>query len=103
MCVLVGTECVLTLGDLRELVQELEPIKEWFTLGLYLGLKDDKLREIDADHHHLQRRKSEVLSRWLRKGHDCTWRRVVEVLTQMGEMVVADTIKLKYLTLSTGR
>jgi len=91
------------LGDLRELVQELEPIKEWFTLGLYLGLKDDELREIEADHCHLLRRKSEVLSRWLRKGHSCTWRRVVEVLMQMGEMVVADIIRLKYLVLTTGR
>ena len=96
-------ECVLTLDDLRELVQELEPITKWFTLGLFLGLKDDELREIEADHRHLQRCKSEVLSRWLRKGHNCTWRRVVEVLMQMGEMVVADAIKLKYLTLTTGR
>ena len=98
-----GMERILVLDDLRVLVQELKPIKEWFTLGLYLGLKDDELREIEADHHHLQRRKSEVLSRWLRKGHNCTWRRVVEVLMEMGEMVVADTIKLKYLTLTTGR
>ena len=98
-----GTEYVLMLDDLRELVQELEPIKEWFTLGLYLGLKDDELSEIEADHHYLQRRKSEVLLKWLRKGRNCTWRRVVEVLMQMGEMAVADTIKLKYLTLTTGR
>ena len=98
-----GMEYVLMLDDLRELVQELEPVKEWFTLGLYLGLKDDELREIEADHRHLQRCKHEVLSRWLRKGHNCTWRRMVEVLIQMGEMVVADTIRLKYLSLTTGR
>ena len=98
-----GTEYVLMLGDLSELVQELEPINEWFTLGLYLGLKHDELGKIEADYRHLQRRKSEVLSRWLRKGHNCTWRKVVEVLMLMGETVVADTIKLKYLTLTTGR
>ena len=98
-----GMEYVLMLDDLRELVQELEPIKEWFTLGLYLGLKDDELREIEADHRYLQRCKDEVLSRWLRKGCNCTWRGVVEVLTQMGEIVVADKVKLKYLTLTTGR
>ena len=103
LCTLLGIERVLTLGDLRELVQELEPIKEWFTLGLFLGLKDDELREIEADHRHLQRCKSEMLSRWLRKGQNCTWRRVVEVLMLMGEMVVADRIKLKYLALTTGR
>ena len=97
-----GMERVLVLGDLRELVQELEPIKEWYTLGLYLGLKDDELREIEADYRHLRHCKNAVLSRWLRKGHNCTWRRVVEVLMQMGEMMVADTIRLKYLTLTTG-
>ena len=66
-------------------------------------MEDHKLREIEEQYHDPQRRKSEMLSRWLRKGHNCTWRRVVEVLMQMGEMVVADTIKLKYLTLTTGR
>ena len=86
-----GMEYVLVLDDFRELVQELEPIKEWFTIGLYLSLKDDELREIEADHRHLQRCKHEVLSRWLRKGHNCTWRRVVEVLMLMGEMVVLGT------------
>ena len=96
-------ECVLTLSDLKELVQELEPIKEWFTLGLYLGLKDDELREIEADHRYLQRCKHEVLSRWLRKGHNCTWKGVVEVLIQMGELVMADKIKLNYLILTTGK
>ena len=72
------------MGDLRELLQELEAIKKWFTLGLYLGLKDNELREIEEDHCHLLRHKSEVLSRRLRKGHNCTWRRVVDMLMQMG-------------------
>ena len=105
LCVLLemDPESFLPLDDLEQLVQELEPVKEWFTLGLYLGLKDDELTEIEAGHPESIQCKREVLSRWLRKGHNSTWRRVIEVLMQMGEIVVADTIKLKYLTLTTGR
>ena len=93
-------ECTLTLKDLSN---EREPVADWHTLGIKLGVEGHKLSEIEQQYHYSQRRKYEVLSRWLRKGHNCTWRRVVEVLMQMGEMVVADTIKLKYLTLTTGR
>ena len=88
---------------LKDLSNELEPVVDWYTLGIKLGVEYHKLKEIEQKYHDPQHRKCEVLSRWLRKGHNCTWRRMVEVLMQMGEMMVADTIKLKYLTLTTGR
>jgi len=77
-------------------------VVDWYTLGIKLGVEHYKLKGIEGQYHDPQRRKCEVLWRWLRKGHNCTWRSVVEVLMQMGETVVADTIKLKYLTLTTG-
>ena len=76
---------------------------DWHTLGVKLGVEDYKLREIEEQYHDPQRRKHEMLAKWYRKGQNCTWRRVVEVLMLMGEMVVADTIRLKYLTVTTGR
>ena len=88
---------------LEDLSNELESVADWHTLGVKLGVEGHKLREIEEQYRDPQRCKHEVLLRWLRKGHNCTWRRVVEVLMQMGEMVVADTIRLKYLTLTTGR
>ena len=88
---------------MKDLSDELEPVADWHTLGVKLEVEDHKLTEIEEQYRNPQRCKHEVLSRWLRKGHNCTWRRVVEVLMQMGEMVVADKIKLKYLTLTTGR
>jgi len=96
-------EGVFTLDDLSGLAQELERIHNWFILGLYLGLRYDELMTIEVDHHNVRRRKIEVLWRWLCKGHECTWRRVVEVLIQMRQFAVANTIKLKYFTLPTGR
>jgi len=90
----------LTLNNLSS---ELETVVHWYTLGIKLEVEYHKLREIEERYHDLQRRKCEVLTSWLCKGHNCTWKRVVEVLIQMGEMVVADAIKLKYLTLTTGR
>ena len=89
---------------MKDLSNELEAVADWHTLGIKLRVEYHKLREIEEQYHDPQRRKHEVLSRWLRKGHNYTGRRVVEVLMQMGEMVVADdTIKLKYLTLTAGR
>ena len=91
------------MDDHKELVQELEEVHNWFVLGLYLGVRYDELIMIERTHSNLLRCKIEVLWGWLRKlGHKCTWRRVVEVLIQMGETAVADTIKLKYLTPTTG-
>jgi len=85
----------LTLEDLSN---ELEPVADWHTLGVKLRVEYHKLREIEEQYHDPQRRKHEVLSRWLRKGQNCTWRRVVEVLMLMGEMRVADAITLKYIS-----
>jgi len=86
-----------------DLSDKLEPVADWHTLGLKLGVEDHKLREIEEQYHCPQRCKHEMLSRWLRKGHNCTWRRVFEVLMQMGEEVVADTIKLMFLDHNPGR
>lgn len=93
---------VLRLNDLMELAYELEPIEDWITLGLYLGVRYSELMSIEKDYHDRRVCKHEVLSRWLQGSCNCTWRRVVEVLIQMGMMVVADTIKCKYLTLTIG-
>jgi len=103
LCGPIGMEGVLTLDDHNELAQELELIDNWFILGLYLGLSYEELITIEVDHHTVWHRKIEVLWRWLCKGHECTWRMVVEVLIQMRQIAVANTIKLKYFTLTTGR
>lgn len=95
-------EGVLTLDDLSGLAQELEPIEDWITLGLYLGVRYSELMSIEKYHHDLRDCKHKVLSRWLQEGRNCTWRKVVEVLIQMGMMVVPDSIKWKYLTLTIG-
>ena len=92
-------EGVLTLKDLSN---EVVKVTDWHTLGIRLEVEDHELKVIQEQYDDPQRRKNEVLSRWLHKGNNCTWRKVVEVLMQMGEMVVADAIKLKYLTLTTG-
>ena len=56
-------EGTLTLKDLSN---ELEPVADWHTLGVRFGVEDHKLREIEEHYHDPQRRKSEMLSRWLR-------------------------------------
>jgi len=87
---------------LKDLSYELELVTDWQMLGIRLGVKVHEIRMIASQYHELQRCQIEVLWRWLCKDQNCTWRKVVEVLIEMGEEEVAETIELKYLTLTTG-
>ena len=85
---------------LKNLANKLEPVADWHTLGVKLGVEDHELKEIEEQYHGPQRRKYEMLSRWLRKGQNCTWRRVWKVLMQMDEKLVAESLETR---LTTGR
>lgn len=85
---------------LKNLANKLEPVADWHTLGVKLGVEDHELKRIEERYHDPQRRKHEMLSRWLRKGQNCTWRRVWKVLMQMDEKLVAESLETR---LTTGR
>ena len=88
------------LSRYHSVVKEYPPSKEYPppTFGVMEEAKDVWNREWNLEE---KSHKHATLSRWLHKGHNCTWRRLVDVLTQMGEtVVVADAIRLKYLTLN---
>ena len=42
-----------------------------------------------------------MLEQWLRTGRGCSWRKLVEALYQMGQLMVADNIRRKHLSLTT--
>lgn len=87
---------------LKDLSYELKPVTDWQMLGERLGVGEHEISAIKMQYLELQRCQIEVLWRWLRQGHNCTWKRVVEVLIRMKEKWIADTITLKYLTFPTG-
>ena len=57
-------------------------IDKWFQIGVQLGLDETKLNQIEADHHNVDRRFSEVINFWLNGNTQVTvsWKSLVEVL-----------------------
>ena len=49
------------------LLEELCEVVEWYTLGAYLGLTENEIKEIEQDHRETARRRMAMLSKWIKK------------------------------------
>ena len=85
--------------DTATLCNELVSVSDWCTLGLYLGVKDYELDQIETSHPTggCGRWKQETFSLWLRCTPNASWGDVVGALRQMGENTLAERIELKYI------
>ena len=83
---------------MKTLLKELKKISgsEWFSLGIRLGVKHSTLRDIEADHRDVQRRKTEMLHAWLQSGPRNPWKKLATALKFMGNKVLARQILKKY-------
>ena len=81
------------------LCNELASVSDWRTLGLYLGVQDYELDQIERTHptEGHGRWKQETFSLWLRRTPSASWRDVVGALRRMGESATAARIELKYI------
>lgn len=97
----------IRLPTTKLLSQELTSItKDWFTLGIHLGLDIATLHSIEAQHKlDLQRSKVEMFNMWI-KGSRCpsvSWESVAVALEELSENVLADSIRSKYLVPTEGQ
>ena len=72
-----------TALDLWSITNELgSVIDKWFEIGVQLRLSEAKLRQIEADHHTVNRYFSEVISFWFNGNTQVavSWKSLVEVL-----------------------
>ena len=83
--------------NLQRLASELASVIDWFSLGLNLGLQKHELTKIERDYQGNDRRRVEMLDLWLQRTPNATWEDVVRALQQMGENVVAENIREKYI------
>ena len=83
--------------NLHNLSSELASVIDWFSLGLNLGLQKHELTKIERDYQGNDRRRVEMLDLWLHRTPNATWEDVVRALQQMGENVVAENIREKYI------
>jgi len=93
MCVML---MIYVCAELKDLINELEEVTDWFLLGLCLGLFESQLEVIKQDHKTNDERRREVLATWARQEKP-TWSKVVCALMEMGDhQVLASQIAEKY-------
>ena len=80
---------------LKELSNALDPVADWYSLGVKLGLEDHELRTIEQNYRG-DRCKLEMLSRWLRSAKLPTWKAVADAVQLMGEHKAALKILNKH-------
>ena len=78
------------------LVEELSGVTEWYTLGVFLGLTENEIKEIEQDHDGTARRRMAVLNKWLKKEADPSWLIIIFALEKMSEMSLANQLRKKY-------
>lgn len=83
--------------SLHELLIELKDVDDWFELGVYLGVPDNKLREIQQDCHYMdiEECKMEMILLW-RQLNIPTWSAIVNALAEIGQHKIALEIASKY-------
>jgi len=84
--------------DIRTLTHELKDVTEWFQLGGQLGVRHDKLKQIEQDcGRETERCKTEMLNRWLQSDPEASWNKVVEAVQRMDRVVLAQQLQRKYI------
>ena len=69
--------------ELRDLDYELHDVTNWLPFGLYLGIKIEELKTIEANYPTLQRCRLEMLEEWQKKVIP-TWSAVAQALMGIG-------------------
>ena len=65
--------------DLIHVLHSVEPVSDWFSLGLALGLPRSSLKRVKEDENSVTSRLRETVSLWLDTG-DASWKSLVQAL-----------------------
>ena len=88
--------------SLPELLNVVASVRNWYSLGLNLGLGIFRLNQIERDYlADSNRRMVEMLTYWLRYAENPTWKDVSDALSEMGEHIAALEIGRKHSSSSS--
>ena len=73
-------------------------VVDWDVLGIYLGLDENEIVEIERDYQSNARRRIEMLAKWMNKDVDASWRKVIDALGSMSQVRLAKQLMEKYTT-----
>ena len=90
------------IRELRDLVNGLKTVTQWYQLGIYLGLHPSALEAINRNYTHIEECRTHMLIEW-QKCVIPTWSAVVKALMGIGRERLASHLATKYgmLDLST--
>ncbi len=94
-----GDKNQLGTNDLQDVFSQLvEAAKDWFELGLALGIKVGTLEGIDSNKNSDRARLREMLTHWLRSSPSRTWSDICNCLRSntVKQINLADKIEKKY-------
>ena len=72
------------------------PVRDWFTLGIQLGVPDHRLDEIEHNHpRDASRCKVEVLRHWRDNSEQPSWQNLASALRSMDLNSLADSVEAR--------
>ena len=92
-----------SIPTLQRLLEELKDVDNWFVLGIFLGIPVKQLQKIESSYRQgeVERCKIDMLQYWLDNNVTPSWKDVVRALEQTNQLVLAETVKHKYLLSTT--
>ena len=92
----------VSIPTFQRLLEELNDVDNWFLFGAFLGVPVKQLQKIESSHRgEVERCKIEMLQYWLDNNVNASWKDVVRALEQTNQLVLAETVKHKYLLSTT--
>lgn len=87
----------------KNLASELKYVANWYQLGIKLGLRPDRLRQIEMEHPgDIERYQLELVDLWLQNTPCASWRQIITALRELGELTTADRIEQEYVKEARG-
>ena len=86
---------IVDCAELKDLVNELQSVTEWFRLGVNLDIPGAKLLEIEHDYRHIAECLDHMLIEWGKRERR-TWSKVVRALAAIGRPLQAQELATKY-------
>ncbi len=89
----------LCIDDLQDIYSRIiKAKKDWFDIGLALGIQADTLEGIESNKNSDKARLREMLTHWLRSSPSRTWKDICDALRSdtVRQDVLADAIEGKY-------
>ena len=85
--------------NLRQLLNELHEVVDWFHLGIQLGVSEYHLQMISEAHPRDPTRcRTEMLSLWMKTTSELKWSTVVQALAMIGSRTLSGILAQKYGT-----